>query len=148
MPDKYDRFGHCVKCHKSMIEEVTFKGPRGYETITRFTPEKDRIVLMLSDGSEMGVSICKQCKAKYSDDDIPYIMDCVYKGWEKETEGLVATGFTNKVTGKKWDNEMREQYLAKMKTLSGVTRSDNIERDLQDKKLKIYKEKVKNGDRK
>ena len=93
----YDKYGHCVLCHKKMIVERVV----GEEVVRMFTPEKKRIEFLLNDGSSMGVSICKWCDEKLNPNDFNKVMGSVYKGWEIETEGLVTSGFINNATGRK-----------------------------------------------
>ena len=76
----YDCFGHCVKCHKNLLIEEVIDG----KVQQRFTPDKSKMRLLLDDGSNMGITICKQCEEDYTEADNKKIMKSVIKGWEME----------------------------------------------------------------
>lgn len=80
----FDKYGHCVNCHKNMlITQVVDQ-----KEITRLTGEYTEVEYMLNDGSKMRVACCINCKDTIKDNNHPEIMDTVFKGWEKEIEKL------------------------------------------------------------
>jgi len=96
----YDKYGYCVKCHKSMITTKVIN----LEVKTIFTPDRDEIEFILDDNTKMRVAICKTCKAQVTNKDYKDIMRSVHKGWEEETKNL-----------KHWTKEKRDKYLKEYK---------------------------------
>lgn len=142
----YDLYGHCVKCHKCMLKEQVVDG----KPIKRLTGECTDASFMLNNGSIMRVMICTSCKSNLKEEDKEKIMKSVYKGWEVETDLLITSRYVNASKNKTWDNDMKKEYLEKMKKLDIVTQTDGKDIDTLDRELKKYrqKEKVKNGSNK
>ena len=113
----FDKYGHCVVCSLNMITDRVIDG----EVVQMFTTKKDTLYTILSDGSEMRVCICKDCKKLVNEHDFKYIMKKVYKGWEMESAGLVMRRHMNKMTNKAWDKEHRDKYLERMGKLEIIS---------------------------
>lgn len=122
----HDLFGHCVMCHKNLLTEQVI----GMKVQQRFTPDKDRIRVLLDDGSQMGVTICRQCKETYTEEDNKDIMKSVVKGWKMETEQVPH-----------WSKEKKEKHMEVYSKKKIVIRSDGLDKNTLNKKLKKYKEK-------
>jgi uncharacterized CHY-type Zn-finger protein len=120
----WDKYGHCVKCHKNMLIEQSIDG----KVQQRFTTDYSETEYLLDDGSKMRVAICVDCKKELTDKDIPKIMDCVKKGWEVEVKEL-----------KHWSEERKKSYLNTYLKKEIVTHSENIPDDTLELKLKEYK---------
>ena len=80
----YDKYGHCVLCHDTLISKNVIEG----KLQERASPKLDEVQFVLSDGSKMRVCMCRSCKHDLKEDDYSDIMTCVYNGWKKEAEGL------------------------------------------------------------
>ena len=122
----FDKFGHCVVCHKNMLIEQAIDG----KVQQRFTTDYSETEYLLNDGSKMRVAICIDCKENLTDKDIPKIMSCVKKGWEVEVKDL-----------KHWDEEKKKDYLDRYSKKEIVIQSENIPEDILEIKLKEYKKK-------
>jgi len=122
----YDKYGHCVVCHKNMLIEAVIDN----KVQKRFTPEYQETEFLLDDGSKMRVAICESCKSGISKKDETKIMDCVKEGWKVELDGLPH-----------WSNERKQKYLDKYMKLEIVCNSDNVPKDILDNKLKEHKRK-------
>jgi len=129
-PIDYDRHGHCVVCHEDMLYTQIIDG----EPQVRLGPLYAETEYLLDDGSKMRVAICRDCKNTLKDDDEEKgrIMDCVFKGWEHELKVY-----------SHWDKEKKDAYLREYSKKKIVTRSDHIDDDILQKKLKKFKEKNK-----
>lgn len=129
----YDKFGHCVVCHKNMLIEQVVGGV----VEKRLSPEYKETEFLLNDGSRMRVAVCKKCKA--SDINKEDVMKCVKKGWDKDSEDLV-----NDKSKPNWTSEKKDSYMSKMNRLEIVTKSEGIEERYLQKALdKFNKKKVK-----
>ena len=83
----FDKFGHCAKCHLKMIEEKVVVGIDGKpEVQILFLSMYDEETIMLDNGTQMRIAMCKDCKEKFSDKDFGNVMETVIKGWKKEIE--------------------------------------------------------------
>ena len=122
----FDKYGHCVMCHKNMLIEQSIDG----RVQQRFTTDYSETEYLLDDGSKMRVAICIDCKKDLTDKDIPKIMDCVKKGWEVEVKDL-----------KHWSEERKKAHLDKYFKREIVAHSENIPDDTLALKLKEYKGK-------
>lgn len=121
----FDRYGHCVLCHKNMlIEQVV-----GQKVIKRFTADYQETEFLLDDKSKMRVAICKKCKDKLTDGDTTRIMDSVKKGWEKELETL------------DWSEEKKKNYLEGYSKKQILCNSEGIPTDIIEKKHKEFLER-------
>ena len=119
---EYDKFGHCVLCHKPMITEQVIDGV----VKERFTPEYREEELLMSDGSRMRVAMCTDCKATYSKEDYKKVMDCVNAGWEEELKVL------------NWDNEKKDKYRNKFYKLEIVNKTGNKPTETLEKELNEF----------
>lgn len=100
----YDKYGHCVRCHESLI--VGDKNDKG-EPIERLSGKAEHLELDLNDGSKMRVLICNPCKTSYTPaKHSTEIMDSVIKGWEVECNQLVADE-----TKPQFDSSWKEKYM-------------------------------------
>lgn len=125
----YDKFGHCIYCHKNMlIEQVIDK-----EVQTRFTPDYDEVQVILNTGSKTRVAICKQCKEKEEYKDYKTIMKTVFNGWKVESDELVKD---DKKT--KWTKERQKEYLDRQAKLEIVTTTHGKPDYALDKKVKEH----------
>ena len=125
---KTDKFGHCVICHKNLLVEQYVDN----KFILRFTPDYDESMFFLNDASKMRVAICKPDKAKLTENDFDYIMECVFQGWLLELE-------ENK-TGH-WSKEKKDRFIQVYKKKRIVAKADGVPIDVLKKKLNQYKEK-------
>lgn len=131
----HDKHGHCCKCHKNMLTEQVIDG----KLQRRFLPDYDEVEYILNTGSRMRVAVCRKCKADLGPEDYEYMMDCVYKGWEHETNELVRIGFKGRVG--LWTEEFRNKHLAQQRKLKIVTRVDNISDNAANRKFKAFENK-------
>ena len=120
----YDRYGHCVVCHKNMIYEQVI----GQKVTKRFSVDYSETEYLLDDGSKMRVAICKPCKEKLTEADAPMIMECVKSGWVEEVKTLP------------WAEHKKKAYLDRYSKREIVCLSQGIEPDILEKKHKAYKE--------
>ncbi len=81
----YDLKGFCVWCHKNMIYEEVIDG----RVQQRYAPDYTEKEFILDDGSRMRVAMCMADATAVKTKDHKKIMDCVIKGWDKETDDLV-----------------------------------------------------------
>ena len=127
----YDKYGHCVKCHKWMIVDRLIEG----KIESMFSPEYAETEYFMSDGSRMRVAMCKTCKAGLNEDDSVDVMDSVYRGWETEVNEL-----------KHWPEEKKVSHLKRYKELGIVCDSKDLAVDVLDRKLKEFNvKKTKKG---
>ena len=126
----YDKHGHCVICHEDML----------YTQIIDSKPQQrlgalySEVEYMLNDGSKMRVAVCIPCKDTLRDDDEEKsrVMDCVFKGWEHELRKY-----------SHWDKLKKKNYLKEYSKKKIVTRSERVDSDVLQKRLKKFKEKNK-----
>ena len=64
--NEFDRFGHCIICHKNMTIEEVIDG----RVQVRFTPDYDEKEVLLSDNSKMRIVTCKECKEKITEKEL------------------------------------------------------------------------------
>jgi len=126
----FDKHGHCVVCHEDMLYTQVIDG----EPQRRLGPLYDETEYMIDDGSKMRVAICRDCKGTLKDDDEEKkrIMDCVFKGWKHELKGYNS-----------WSEEKKKEHLKVYSKKKIVTRSERIDDDVLQKRLKKFKEKNK-----
>ena len=96
----WDEYGHCVNCHKNMLIEQVIDN----KLQKRFTPEYTAKAYNLDDGTVMRVALCVQCAD--SDLKINNVMDCVVKGWDRETDKLVESPLFPE-----WTPEKKKQHM-------------------------------------
>ena len=126
----YDKYGHCVVCHEDMLYTQIIDG----KPEQRLGPLYEETEYLLDDGSVMRIAICKECKATLKDDEEERIriMDCVFKGWEHELR-----------KNDKWSEQKKKNYLKEYSKRKIVMRSEKVEPDILNKRLKKFKEKDK-----
>ena len=131
-----DTYGHCVLCHTNMIYEQVIDS----KVQQRFHTDYGEITYLLDDGSNMRVAVCKKCQAIMEDDieEKGYIMDCVKEGWKAETRKLVED--KNKTD---WDEKRRKKYLDRYNKLNIVIKSDNVAKDVLNRRLKDHRKSKK-----
>ena len=129
----YDKFGHCVRCHKKMVVEQAVNTVHGFEMLRRLTPDYRETEYVLDDGSKMRVAICKDCldTLKYDDETNQEVMDCVIAGWEVETDLLVADE-----KKKAWTMERKKKYMDKYRKLKIIGNKGKESEAVLQKKLK------------
>lgn len=124
----FDVYGHCVVCHENLMVEQAIDG----EVIKRFVGKQTHTDFVLSDGSIMRVMICKPCLKALKEEDHEEIMNCVIRGWDVETDLLIA----NKRKG--WDKQKKDAYMEKYSKLSIAFKDDGLSEDLRKHKYKKY----------
>jgi hypothetical protein len=128
MPIDFDKYGHCVVCHKNMI----IKQIIDQKEKERFTSDYDETEYLLSDGSKMRVAICRNCKFELKEGHSDKIMKTVHRGWVEEVKGIEG-----------WDDKKRDAYLNKYSKLKIVCKSDNTPEDvLNDRLSEFHKKEV------
>lgn len=115
----YDLHGHCVNCHKNMIYDQVIDE----KVQKRYAPDYTEKEFLLEDGSRMRVALCLTCANDIKPKDHKKIMDCVIKGWDKETDELVKSPLFPHWTQEHKDKHM-EQYSKKK--IVGVIDGANI----------------------
>jgi hypothetical protein len=127
----YDKYGHCVLCHKDMIYEQVI----GQKVTKRFSVDYDETEYLLDDNSRMRVAICKPCKEGITEKDNDKIMKSVQEGWEEEVKTLP------------WKEEKKKAYLDRYGKLEIVCFSGGIPEDILKEKHTDYmkKKEGKNG---
>ena len=120
----FDKFGHCVLCHKNMLIKQIVDG----KEIERLTADYTEAEYMLDDGSKMRVAMCKDCKSKLNEEDNIKIMKCVIRGWQEEVKNI-----------KHWDEKRKSDYLDKYSSREIVCDSEDKHEDCLQKQLKAFK---------
>lgn len=130
----YDKYGHCVKCHKDMLTQKVVTGEDGRLTIEdMFTADQTTSQVLLDDGSKATIMLCKSCKESLVDSDYPKIMKCIIKGWEMEINEMVEQD-----KFKLWDEKRKKDHMkryGKRKIIGGIERQPA---DVVDKMYKKY----------
>lgn len=98
----WDEYGHCCLCHRNMLIEQVIDG----KIQKRFTPEYTEKSYKLDDGSLMRVALCLQCTSNITEEDNKKIMDCVVKGWDRETDKLVESPLFPE-----WTPDKKKQHM-------------------------------------
>lgn len=98
----WDEYGHCVLCHKNMLIDEVIDG----RIQKRFTPEYTEKPYKLDDGTIMRVALCVECSNGITKKDNKKIMDCVIKGWDRETDKLVESP-----AYPEWTKEKKKEYM-------------------------------------
>jgi len=95
----YDKYGHCVDCHKVLriLKVVTGDDGKPVEQ-HMWLPDKNNVEFILDDNSKMDVTICTECKDKLTTKDYKKIMKAVQKGWDREMDD------------NKWTTEQKKAY--------------------------------------
>lgn len=135
--DNIDRFGHCVCCHDNLLTKKVVDG----KVVDMFLPTYDETVFLLNSGSQMHVTICKNCKESMDlkDKDIHNnIMEAIYKGWELETKILIAD---DKYPD--WNDEKAKEYLDKMSVLNIDCHSENLDKFvIQNRQMELLNKNI------
>ena len=121
-----DRYGFCVKCHKSLLVNRAVD----MKIEMMFTADHTETEFLLDDSSKMRVCLCQKCKDNLTDSDIPAIMESVIEGWKEET---------NKLTT--WSQEKKDAYMDRYSRRKIICKSEGMEKPHLDNKLKEFKEK-------
>jgi hypothetical protein len=124
----YDKYGHCVLCHRNLLIEQVID----QKLQVRFSPDYSQSEFLLDDGSRMKVAICRDCQADLTEHDQPKIMKSVIDGWQVEVDSL-----------NHWTEEKRKNYMKKYSKLEIVCNSEGKKPDVISKKIKEHKEKKK-----
>ncbi len=122
--DKIDRFGHCVCCGDNLLTKRVVDG----KVVDMFLPTYDETMFLLSNGSQMQVTICKKCKFSidFTENEVKRnIMAAVQKGWELESNLMVADE-----SKPEWTKEVGDKYLDTMSKLDIDCRSENLSKHI------------------
>lgn len=132
--DRIDRYGHCCVCCRNLITQRVVDG----KVIEMFTPEHGHTDFLLDNGSIMKVCMCSICKNTYDlkDPEIhKEIMAAVMKGWELETDVMVADKNLPE-----WTEQSQKVYLDRMGKLNIDCHSDSLsEIAVQDRAKELTK---------
>lgn len=104
MSINYDVYGHCVKCHKKLLHERTVDA----EIKLLFNGDTRKMELELEDGTLLIITICENCQQNLVEKDYKYILKSVIRGWEVETDMLVAS---KKKQHSHWTKEKKKKYM-------------------------------------
>lgn len=117
----------------------------GGKVVQMFTGDKREMFFLLDDGSKMKVSTCEACLRQYEEsnkaDKVKIekdIMECVYKGWEYETQLLV-----NSESKPFWTHEKRKKYLDRYKKLKILEKLKDIDQESVKRRHKKHLAKSK-----
>lgn len=119
--ERIDRFGHCCYCSDYLLTKRVVDG----KVTDMFLPTYDQTVFLLDNGSQMQITLCKKCKSTLELNDAQVhadIMSAVFKGWELESNALVADE-----TKPEWTKEVGEKYLKDMSELSIHCNSETLD---------------------
>lgn len=135
--ERIDKFGHCCTCSKYLLTKRVVDG----KVVDIFTPDYDQTVFLLDNGSQMQITICKHCKNTLDLEDAQVhtdIMNACFKGWELESNALVADE-----TKPEWTAEVGEKYLNDMSKLNIDCNSENLDKyTIQTKSLELAGAKI------
>lgn len=120
----YDKFCHCVLCHKHLITERVV----GNHIEKVFTPDKDETIFLLDDGSQMRVTICKKCKDGLTDKEYDKVMKSVIKGWQKEMDMLPH-----------WSKQKKKDYMDRYSKKKILCKTEGLDDEIVKKKYKESK---------
>lgn len=123
----FDKFGHCVLCHKDLIVERTIDG----KVQRMLSPEYETTEFLLDDESRMRVCVCKPCKIDLKPEQENAIMSSVIKGWDKEAEKLENLGY--------WKPEQRKKHMDIYSKKKIIAKSEGVSPHGLRKKFKEYK---------
>lgn len=98
----WDEHGHCVICHKNMIYEQIIDG----KPQKRYAPDYTEKEFTLDDGSRMRVAMCLSDAEKLTPKDNKKVMDCVIKGWDRETDKLAESPLFPH-----WNKERKDKHM-------------------------------------
>jgi len=130
--ERIDKFGHCCYCSAYLLTKRVVDG----KVVDMFTPNYDQTTFLLDNGSQMQITLCKKCKSSIDLNSAEVhtdIMNAVMKGWELESNALVADE-----TKPEWTAEVGEKYLSDMGKLAIDCNSENLDRYvIQEKVIKL-----------
>lgn len=92
---EFDKAGYCGLCHVPVAEFD------GNQNIVKLLGSYRLADFNLSDGSILKVALCETCKENMTPEQIPTLMESVYKGWVFEIDHYL-----------KWDTARQDKYLA------------------------------------
>ena len=110
----YDKYGHCVLCHRNLILEQVID----QKVQKRFHVDREETEFKLDDGSKMRVCICRPCKHELTEEKYKKVMDSVIKGWQVEVSSL------------DWAKEKKEKHMevySKRKIVENTEKSNKVE---------------------
>lgn len=119
--DDIDKFGHCIICHKNLLTKRVVDG----KVVDMFLPIYSDTMFLLSNGSQMKVTICKPCKESTDLNDSKIrknIMEAIMKGWELETKLKVEEKDAN------FTEENRKKYLDYMDKITIDQHSEYLDK--------------------
>lgn len=119
--DDIDKFGHCIICHKNLLTKRVVDG----KVVDMFLPIYSDTMFLLSNGSQMQVTICKPCKESTDLNDSKIrknIMEAIMKGWELETKLKVEEKDAN------FTEENRKKYLDYMDKITIDQHSEYLDK--------------------
>lgn len=105
--------GICSLCHTE-IAEFSGSHSNGIPIITKMKPNYRRAVIILSDNSSMGVSLCKDCY-DLKPSDMQALMESEINGWEHEVSNYLKD---------KWDENRKKNYMDRVSKLFIINRAD------------------------
>ena len=124
----YDKYGHCVSCHRYLLMEKVIDGK-----VTEVNhPDYSEDEFLLDDGSRMRVAICTACRHGLTEKDYKKIMVSVIKGWRTEIQYL-----------EHWTDEMRTKHMAKYSKRTILMKSTNVHPEITDIRLQKHREKIR-----
>lgn len=83
----YDCLGFCANCHCNLMRTVLSEGKQ----IEIFSGKAAFLELKLNDGSKMRITVCNECKRTYDHKKhSKLLMESIVRGWDKESDLLVA----------------------------------------------------------
>lgn len=118
----YDKYGHCVLCHKYLIVEKIADG----EVVKMFSGEHDEDEYMMNDGARIRITICKKCKCKNYEGKMDDITKSIIKGWQVEVNHL------------DWPEERKKSHMERYKSKKLIFKTSGISNDVVLKKYKNY----------
>lgn len=119
----YDKYGHCVLCHKYLIVEKIVNG----KAIEMFSGQHDQEEYFLNSGSRMKVTICKTCKVKDFPSKTDDIMKSVIKGWQVEINHL------------DWPEEKKKAHMERYNKKKILFKTSGLSNDVINRKFKEFK---------
>lgn len=129
--DNIDRFGHCVICHNNLLTKRVVDG----KVVDMFMPIYDETIFLLNNGSQMQVTICKNCKESTDLNDSvihEQIMEAVQKGWQLETRIKMDQD------DPEWSKEKRDKYIEHMSKLDIDCHSENLDKHvIQNRQMEL-----------
>lgn len=132
----YDLFGHCIICHRNMLEDKMIDGVM----VQVLNGDYRETEYLLDTGSKMRVAMCVQCKTKLTDtaEEMSSIIKTVIKGWEIETDDLVSD---NKKS--LWTKQHKEAHMKEYRKRKIDSRIEGLSSGTIKSKVKLIEDKKK-----